>query len=100
VMTGIPHELRGAKTGKPVMGTRRKIALEAIHERPQHRTQYRQEAATSTTDLASQALGLLDDKIGQELSGQTQRQDDGDPPKTSKVQNNTFARMLSVVLRR
>lgn len=126
-MTGVPWELSGAPrqlhqdsfgvpppprerkrtargAGKqPVMGTGSKSALEPITERPQHlQTQYRQDAATSTSDLASQAIGLgqLGAGPGQGLNGQGQgAQDGGDGPKVGKAQINALAKMLSALRR-
>lgn len=114
-MTGVPWELsgapgippvprerkraaRGAGKGKqPATGTGSKSALEPITERPQHlQTQYRQDASTSTTDLASQASA----GPGQGLNGQGQGgQDGGDGPKVGKAQINALAKMLSALRR-
>ncbi len=126
-MTGVPRELGGAprqlhqmevirvpqpprerkrsgrgggKGKQPATGAGNKSALEPINERPQHQlqTQYRQDAATSTTDLASQALGQGASGPGQGSNGQGQ--DSGDAPKLGKAQINTLAKMLSAALRR
>jgi hypothetical protein len=126
-MTGVPWELSGAprqlhqesfgapppprerkraargggKCKQPATGTGSKSALEPITERPQHlQTQYRQDAATSTTDLASQAIGQLGAGPGQGLNGQGQAgQDGGDGPKVGKAQINALAKMLSALRR-
>lgn len=93
---------RGVGKGKqPAPGTGSKSALEPITERPQHlQTQYRQDAATSTTDLASQAIGQLGAGPGQGLNGQGQGgQDGGDGPKVGKAQINALAKMLSALRR-
>jgi hypothetical protein len=64
-----------------------KSALEPINERPH---QVRQDAATSTTDLAVQV---------QQGSGQGQGQDGGEAPKVHKAQINALAKMLSALRR-
>jgi len=125
-MTGVPRELGGAprqlhqmevirvpqpprerkrsgrgggKGKQPATGAGNKSALEPINERPQHQlqTQYRQDAATSTTDLASQALGQGAGGPGQGSNGQGQ--DSGDAPKVGKAQINALAKMLSALRR-
>jgi len=125
-MTGVPWELSGAprqlhqdsfgipvprerkraargagKAKQPATGTGSKSALEPITERPQHlQTQYRQDASTSTTDLASQAIGQHGAGPGQGLNGQGQGgQDGGDGPKVGKAQINALAKMLSALRR-
>lgn len=95
---------RGAGKGKqPAPGTGSKSALEPITERPQHlqtQTQYRQDASTSTTDLASPPIGQLGAGPGQGLNGQGQGgQDSGDGPKVGKAQINALAKMLSALRR-
>ncbi|KAF8262881.1 kinase-like domain-containing protein [Lactarius quietus] len=65
-----------------------KSALEPINERPQ---QIRQDAATSTTDLAAQEGGGG--------SGQGQGQGDGEAPRVHKAQINALAKMLSALRR-
>jgi len=66
-----------------------KSALEPITERPQ---QIRQDAATSTTDLAAQ-------EGGSGGSGQGQGQGDGEAPRVHKAQINALAKMLSALRR-
>jgi len=122
-MDGIPRELNGAfgvlqqprerkrtsrgggKGKQPVSGTTGKSALEPINERPQHQMQYRQDAATSTTDLASsQVQGQQGGGgQGQGLHGQGQGGQDGsEAPRTGRAQINinAFHKMLSAALRR
>jgi len=67
--------------------------------RPQHQAQYRQDAATSTTDLTVQGSGA---GPGQGvLHGQGQGgQDCGETPKAGKAQiNNALAKMISALRR-
>jgi len=69
-----------------------KSALEPINERPHH--QIRQDAATSTTDLAAQAQqGQLGAGMGQ------QGGDGGEAPRVHKAQINALAKMLSALRR-
>ncbi|KAN0138325.1 kinase-like protein [Lactarius tabidus] len=65
-----------------------KSALEPINERPPH--QVRQDAATSTTDLAAQAQ--------QQGAGMGQG-DGGEGPRVHKAQINALAKMLSALRR-
>ena len=87
----------GGKCKQPTTGTGGKSALEPINERPQHQAQYRQDAATSTTDLTvggGPGQGLLH---GQGQGGQ---QDGGEAPKAGKAQiNNALAKMISALRR-
>ncbi|KAI9511209.1 kinase-like protein [Russula earlei] len=81
----------GGKGKQPVTGTASKSALEPINERPQHQAHYRQDAATSTTDLPSQA------QQGQGLHGQGQSgQDCSEAPRTGR---HTLHKMLSALMR-
>jgi hypothetical protein len=75
----------GGKGKQPVTSGGVKSALEPINERPH---QFRQDAATSTTDLA-----------GQVQQGQGQGQDGGEAPKVHKAQINALAKMLSALRR-
>jgi hypothetical protein len=90
---------RGGGKGKlPATVTGSKSALEPITERPQH--QYRQDAATSTTDLASQVQGQqLGAGQGQGSHGHGQGQagqgqEGGEAPRMGKAQINGFAKKL------
>ena len=83
----------GGKGKQPTTCTGGKSALEPINERPQHQAQYRQDAATSTTDLTvggGPGQGLLH---GQGQGGQ---QDSGEAPKAGK---NALAKMISALRR-
>ncbi|KAH9961490.1 hypothetical protein BC827DRAFT_1267507 [Russula dissimulans] len=118
VMDGIPRELNGAfgvlqqprerkRTGRgggkgkqPASGTTGKSALEPINERPQHQMQYRQDAATSTTDLASSQV--QGQQGGGHGHGQGQGGQDGsEAPRTGRAQININAlhKMLSALRR-
>jgi hypothetical protein len=86
----------GGKCKQATTGTGGKSALEPINERPQHQTQYRQDAATSTTDLTSQ-VGGVGQGHGQGPGGP---QDSGDAPRAGKAQiNNALARVISALRR-
>lgn len=88
----------GGKGKQPATVTGSKSALEPITERPQH--QYRQDAATSTTDLASQVQGQqLGAGHGQGSNGHGQGQtgpgqEGGEAPKLGKAQINSLAKKL------
>lgn len=87
---------RGGGKGKQTTTcTGGKSALEPINERPQHQAQYRQDAATSTTDLGSgagQGQGLLHSQ------GQGGQQDGGEAPKAGKARiNSALAKMISAL---
>jgi len=87
----------GGKGKQPASGTTGKSALEPINERPQQQMQYRQDAATSTTDLQQQGAGQ-----GQGLHGQGQGGQDGsEAPRTGRAQINVSAlhKMLSALRR-
>ncbi|KAH9991761.1 kinase-like domain-containing protein [Russula vinacea] len=80
---------RGGGKGKQVTtGTGGKSALEPINERPQHQTHYRQDAATSTSDLTSQVQG----GTGQGQGGPQ----DSDAPRAG---NALIAKMFSALRR-
>jgi hypothetical protein len=90
----------GGKGKQPATGTGGKSALEPITERPQHHTQYRQDAATSTTDLATQSQGQhgtghVQGSHGQGLGGQDSG--GGEAPKIGKAHANALAKILSFV---
>lgn len=79
-----------------------KSALEPINERPPH--QIRQDAATSTTDLAAQAQqGQLPQGSGSGFSsggmGGQGGGDGGEAPRVHKAQINALAKMLSALRR-
>lgn len=78
-----------------------KSALEPINERPSN--QIRQDAATSTTDLAAQAhQGQLPQGSGGAGSGGMGGQgggDGGEAPRVHKAQINALAKMLSALRR-
>lgn len=87
----------GGKGKQPATGTAGKSALEPITERPQQ-TQYRQDAATSTTDLASQTQGQQGAGQGQGLQqGQGGGRDNGGAPKMGRAQISALAKMLSAL---
>jgi len=98
---------RGGGSGKgkqPASGTTGKSALEPINERPQPQMQYRQDAATSTTDLGSQVQGQQGAGQGQGSHGQGQGGQDGsggEAPRTGRAQININAlhKMLSALRR-
>jgi len=86
----------GGKGKQPATSTAGKSALEPINERPQQ-TQYRQDAATSTTDLASQTQGQQGAGQGQGLQqGQGGGRDNG-APKMGRAQISALAKMLSAL---
>ncbi|KAI9452488.1 kinase-like protein [Lactarius psammicola] len=86
---------RGGKGKQPATSGGVKSALEPINERPH---QVRQDAATSTTDLAEgQQLGSGGQ--GQGTQGQGQGPDGGEAPKVHKAQINALAKMLSALRR-
>jgi hypothetical protein len=89
----------GGKGKQPATVAGGKSALEPITERPQHHPQYRQDAATSTTDLAAQpqghGAGQGQGSHGQGLGGQ----DSGEAPKMGKAQINALAKILSTLRR-
>ena len=93
IFGGPPQQQRerkraGRGKGKqPATSVGAKSALEPINERPQH-AQIRQDAATSTTDLAEQGSGV----------GQGQG-DGGEAPRVHKAQINALAKMLSALRR-
>ena len=78
----------GGKSKQATTGTGGKSALEPINERPQHQTQYRQDAATSTSDLTSQVQG----GTGQGQGGPQ----DSDAPRAG---NALIAKMFSALRR-
>ena len=81
----------GGKGKQPVTsGGVVKSALEPINERPHH--QFRQDAATSTTDLMAQAQQGSGQGLGQGPDG-------GEAPKVHKAQINALAKMLSALRR-
>ena len=94
---------RGGGKGKQAATvTGGKSALEPINERPQHHAQYRQDAATSTTDLAAQGQGQHGAGQGQGSHGQGQGgQDGGEAPRAGRAQINTLtlAKILSTLRR-
>ncbi|KAH8996405.1 kinase-like protein [Lactarius hatsudake] len=85
---------RGGKGKQPATSGGVKSALEPINERPH---QVRQDAATSTTDLAAEQQGSGGQ--GQGTQGQGQGPDGGDAPKVHKAQINALAKMLSALRR-
>jgi hypothetical protein len=90
----------GGKGKQPATGTGGKSALEPITERPQHHPQYRQDAATSTTDLATQSQGQHGAGHGQGSHGQGLGGQDGgvgEAPKMGKAHANTLAKILSLM---
>lgn len=96
-----PRERKRAGRGKgkqPATSGGVKSALEPINERPHH-PQFRQDAATSTTDLAGQAQGQQGSGQGQGTQGQGQGPDGGEAPKVHKAQINALAKMLSALRR-
>jgi len=85
----------GGKGKQPVTSGGVKSALEPINERPHHHAQFRQDAATSTTDLAVQGQQLgsgLGQGQGPDGSGEA-------APKVHKAQINALAKMLSALRR-
>ncbi|KAI0301079.1 kinase-like domain-containing protein [Multifurca ochricompacta] len=113
VMNGVPWELSGAPRqlhqkemdifGQPPLPRERKRAgrgggRASSPLRAQEARQYRQDAATSTTDLAAQAQGQQGTGLGQGSQGQGQGQD-GEAPKMPKAQINALAKMLSALRR-
>ena len=99
---------RGGGKGKQSMTTvtGNKSALEPITERPPQLhvpLQYRQDAATSTTDLTTTQPSQGQQQHGQGSRGQGlgggQDGGGGEAPKVAKAQINTLAKLLSTLRR-